>query len=110
MEVVSARNEPRQVKVLRPAPSYAVYIALDVFWFALIYFYFPETKGLSIEEVSMVFDYGRTGGRKQVAHDLELAIQNEPSLGKTAQVEDDQTAEPVIGDKKAYSHVEGGAK
>lgn len=83
-----------------------------MFWFALIYFYFPETKGLSIEEVAMVFDYGRTGGRKQVAHDLELAIQNEASLGKTAQVEDEQTAEPVMNDtanKKAYSHVEGGA-
>ncbi len=46
---------------------YAVYIAIDCFYVALIYFYFPETKKLSIEEVSLVFDYGTKEGRKQAA-------------------------------------------
>ncbi|KAH8879272.1 hexose transporter protein [Thozetella sp. PMI_491] len=37
---------------------YAVYIAVDCCYVALIYFCYPETKKLSIEEVALVFDYG----------------------------------------------------
>jgi hypothetical protein len=38
-----------------------------------IYLYFPETKGLTIEEISYVFDAGRKGGRdRAAAHLAEL--------------------------------------
>lgn len=52
---------------------YAVYIAIDIGYFVLIYFYFPETKGLSMEEVSLVFDYSTKEGRKMAAQALERA-------------------------------------
>lgn len=46
---------------------YAVYICLDCIYVVLIYFFFPETKKLSIEEVSLVFDYGMKDGRAKAA-------------------------------------------
>ncbi|KAG8630040.1 hypothetical protein KVT40_001659 [Elsinoe batatas] len=39
---------------------YIVYLALLVLWFTIVYFTYPETKGLSLEEVAIVFD-GPTG-------------------------------------------------
>ncbi|KAJ5462934.1 sugar transporter [Penicillium sp. IBT 31633x] len=40
---------------------YAVYIGILAFYFGLIYFLFPETKRLSAEDASRVFDYDRKG-------------------------------------------------
>jgi hypothetical protein len=36
--------------------SYAVYIAILIFYLGFAYYMYPETKGHSIEEVSMLFD------------------------------------------------------
>jgi hypothetical protein len=36
--------------------SYAVYIAILVFYLVFAYFMYPETKHHTIEEVSMIFD------------------------------------------------------
>jgi hypothetical protein len=41
--------------------SYAVYIGILIFYFCFIYFMFPETKRLSAEDASRVFDYNRKG-------------------------------------------------
>lgn len=41
--------------------SYAVYIAILVFYFCFIFFMFPETKRLSAEDAARVFDYNRKG-------------------------------------------------
>lgn len=41
--------------------SYAVYIGILAFYFCLIFFLFPETKRLSAEDASRVFDYDRKG-------------------------------------------------
>ncbi|ETS76806.1 hypothetical protein PFICI_12193 [Pestalotiopsis fici W106-1] len=43
---------------------YAVYIAVDCVYVVLIYLYFPETKQLTIEEVSLIFDYDMKEGRQ----------------------------------------------
>ncbi|RSH89669.1 hypothetical protein EHS25_002220 [Saitozyma podzolica] len=52
---------------------YFVYIGLLIFFSVFIYLYFPETKGLTIEEISYVFDAGRKGGRdRAAAHLAEL--------------------------------------
>lgn len=53
---------------------YAVYIGIDIIVLALIYFFFPETKNLTIEEVSLVFDYGRKGDRKRAAEDMGRVV------------------------------------
>ena len=53
---------------------YAIYIGIDILYVILIYFYFPETKQLSIEEVSLVFDYGTKEGRTRAAAELEAAL------------------------------------
>ncbi|KAL4874294.1 hexose transporter protein [Aspergillus karnatakaensis] len=42
---------------------YAVYIAIDCGFVLMIYYFFPETKKLSIEEVGMIFDLGATDAR-----------------------------------------------
>jgi hypothetical protein len=41
--------------------SYAVYIGILVFYFFFIYLMFPETKRLSAEDASLVFDLDRKG-------------------------------------------------
>ncbi|EED13700.1 hexose transporter protein [Talaromyces stipitatus ATCC 10500] len=46
---------------------YGVYIAVECLYVVLIYFFFPETKKLSIEEVALVFDYGMKDGRVKAA-------------------------------------------
>lgn len=43
--------------------SYAVYIGILAFYLVFAYFMYPETKGLTIEEVAVLFDFGRTGKR-----------------------------------------------
>jgi hypothetical protein len=53
---------------------YAVYIGIDIIVLALIYFFFPETKNLTIEEVSLVFDYGLKGDRKRAAEDMGRVV------------------------------------
>jgi hypothetical protein len=60
---------------------YAVYIAIDCFYFVVIYLTFPETKSLSIEEVALVFDYGTKDGRKRAAEAFGHRIQVE-TFGK----------------------------
>lgn len=35
---------------------YIVFLALNCMWLVLIYLFFPETKGYSLEELSMLFD------------------------------------------------------
>lgn len=52
-----------------------MYIVIDIGYVLLIYFYFPETSKLSMEEVSLVFDYGTKEGRKMAAERLERATQ-----------------------------------
>ncbi|EON95622.1 putative sugar transporter protein [Phaeoacremonium minimum UCRPA7] len=37
---------------------YIVFLALNCMWLVLIYLFFPETKGYSLEELSMLFDSG----------------------------------------------------
>lgn len=41
--------------------SYAVYIGILTFYFVFIFFMFPETKRLSAEDASRVFDLDRKG-------------------------------------------------
>lgn len=81
---------------------YAVYIAIDIFYVLLIYFYFPETKGLSIEEVSLVFDYGTKEGRNRAAaaldaHDMIM----EQKIGSPDHIE-----EHVERTKPGAEHIE----
>lgn len=35
---------------------YIIYCCVDAFWVFVIFFTFPETRGLSLEEISLVFD------------------------------------------------------
>ncbi|KAH9864966.1 hypothetical protein IAQ61_008912 [Plenodomus lingam] len=51
---------------------YAVYIGILIFYFVYIYFMCPETKRLSAEDASRVFDYDRKGNFRGVRkEDLE---------------------------------------
>lgn len=49
---------------------YTIYIATLTAVLIIIYFYFPEIKGLTIEEISLVFDQGMRGNRKLVVQQL----------------------------------------
>lgn len=49
---------------------YAVYLGVLAFYLTLAYFFYYETKGLSLEEIGTVFDYGRKEGRDRLAEML----------------------------------------
>lgn len=90
----------RPSKELNLACSYAVYIALDFVWLAILYYFFPETKGLTIEEVSLVCDYSRKGARQHAAHDLQALTRQ----GGGQDVEAEGASEG--GEKSAAVHVD----
>ena len=46
---------------------YGVYIAILAFYSVVIYFRFPETKGLTIEEIAIIFDGETADGVRQAA-------------------------------------------
>ncbi|KAJ5095440.1 hypothetical protein NUU61_004796 [Penicillium alfredii] len=54
---------------------YIVYVGCLVVFFILVYFLFPETKGRSLEEVSMIFE------RKQVLEEKRVAVDSEKKGG-----------------------------
>lgn len=53
---------------------YAVYIGVDLVYVFLIYFFFPETKKLSIEEVALIFDYDIKDAHKNAAANFETRM------------------------------------
>lgn len=50
------------------------------------YFFFPETRRLTIEEISLVFDYDTKSGREQALRELEDARQRQ-ELERVTEVE-----------------------
>lgn len=46
---------------------YIVYCCLDVVWIFVIFFTFPETRGLSLEEISLIFDGSEATGHQAAA-------------------------------------------
>ena len=84
---------------------YAVYIALDFFVALIAYLHFPETRRLSIEEISLVFDYGTKEGRERALHDLETARHaNDPKINPDTHDGDVETG------KHDVEHLEEGRK
>ncbi|KAG7133769.1 Lactose permease like protein [Verticillium longisporum] len=56
---------------------YGVYIAILIFYFAFIYLMLPETKRLSAEEASRVFDFDRKGRPRDRTLDVETVTEND---------------------------------
>lgn len=52
---------------------YTVYIGTLSVILVIIYFYFPEIKGLTLDEISLVFDEGLHGDRKNAVRHLQTA-------------------------------------
>ncbi|KAL0576861.1 hypothetical protein V5O48_005126 [Marasmius crinis-equi] len=52
---------------------YSVYLGILVIVFFLEYFFFPETRGLSLEEITYVYDHGVKGARKAAAREMYTA-------------------------------------
>ncbi|KAI1344255.1 general substrate transporter [Xylariaceae sp. FL0016] len=50
---------------------YIVYIVIIAMYFVLIWFFFPETKGMTIEEISVLFDTGRKGDAEAATRRLD---------------------------------------
>lgn len=67
--------------------SYIVYIALLCVYLILDIFFFPETRGLSIEEVSLIFDTSRLRDASVATAELQAytgkGIEEESSVIKT---------------------------
>jgi len=51
---------------------YIIYIVLIIMYLVLIILYFPETKRLTIEEVSVIFDTGRMGSAKAAVEQFRV--------------------------------------
>lgn len=75
---------------------YAVYIVIDFGVAIVAYFQFPETNRLTIEEISLMFDYGVKEGRAKVLESME----------KNASKRDGEGGKVVDEDKHADDQVE----
>ncbi|KAM0638784.1 hypothetical protein ACHAQF_007323 [Verticillium nonalfalfae] len=65
---------------------YGVYIAILIFYFAFIYLMFPETKRLSAEEASRVFDFDRKGRPRDRTLDVETVAKNDLDNEKLSKI------------------------
>ena len=73
----------------------------------LVYFYFPETSRMTIEEISMVFDYPIKNARQHVLDALEAKRQAEGTNNKLDGGEEDIKAlEQEQEAKPKVQHVE----
>jgi hypothetical protein len=80
--------------------SYAVYIAIDLFIAVIVYFYFPETAKMSIEEISMILDYPLKDGRQRVLEVMEeRRAAEQDDLARTKDMDEEGKLE--------VSHIEG---
>ena len=77
---------------------YGVYISIECLYVVLIYFFFPETKKMSIEEVGMIFDHGMKEGRAKVKAASEARVQEQLN----------EEATTVEHDEHAQTHSAGG--
>ncbi|KAI0098726.1 general substrate transporter [Nemania sp. FL0031] len=62
---------------------YFVYVFLDAVYLVIIFFFFPETRSLTIEEVSVIFDKDRLGINPAVA--TEFGQRTRPDEGAKAE-------------------------
>ncbi|KAF4547901.1 Sugar (and other) transporter-like protein 28 [Elsinoe fawcettii] len=51
---------------------YIVYVVLLCIYLVIAFFFFPETRRMTIEEVSVIFDTGRLGNMNAVARELQM--------------------------------------
>lgn len=54
-----------------------MYIAINIGYIVYFYFYLIDTRGLPLEEVTMLFDYPRRTAREQAHAEMENRIQAE---------------------------------
>jgi hypothetical protein len=67
---------------------YGVYLGVLAAYFTIAYFCYPETKGLALEEITLVFDYGRKEGRQKAAE----RMRGESRVEETDDVKGDEAA------------------
>ncbi|KAK5728536.1 hypothetical protein LTR15_001672 [Elasticomyces elasticus] len=74
--------------------NYIVYLVLICGYLTLIYFFFPETRRLSIEEVSVIFDTGRLGNAGAAAAEFQQDDKGtfDAAKGGVSLVEDETSA------------------
>jgi MFS family permease len=66
---------------------YGVYIAILSLYAVIIYFRFPETKNLTIEEISLIFDGDKADRLRQIATaDTEASVQDGSGSGESVSV------------------------
>lgn len=56
---------------------YLVYIAINIAYVIFFYFYLIDTRGLPLEEVTLLFDYPRRTAREQAHAEMENRVQAE---------------------------------
>lgn len=58
-----------------------MYIVIDFFVALVAWLQFPETRRMSIEEISLVFDYGTKEGRSRALEQLQHATEDKADGG-----------------------------
>lgn len=65
---------------------YLVYIVINIAYIIYFYFYLIDTRGLPLEEVTLLYDYPRRTAREQAHAEMENRVQAEEArqrgLGK----------------------------
>ncbi|EXM19993.1 Sugar/inositol transporter [Fusarium oxysporum f. sp. vasinfectum] len=74
---------PVALKALR-WKYYIVFVVAQVLWLSIIYFTYPETRGLALEEVAQVFD-----GRQVLDRTLDIKAEGIPEVDHKSRVTSD---------------------
>ncbi|KAG4273579.1 hypothetical protein FPRO04_14533 [Fusarium proliferatum] len=74
---------PVALKALR-WKYYIVFVAAQLVWLSIIYFTYPETRGMTLEEVAQVFD-----GRQVLDRTLEIKAEGLPEVDHKSRVTSD---------------------
>ena len=84
---------------------FIIFAIFNALWVPLVYKFFPETKGLELEDVDHIFEKGgitggvwsspggRTVERKRIARDVEVAAHKEKDRDVDVRIDESQAKE-----------------
>lgn len=78
------------------AQYYIVYVVINILFLIYFWFYLIDTRALSLEEITMLFDYPRKEARERAAEHLQERIRLEQERAGRSSLDDDKKEVPAV--------------